>query len=80
MVSANSAASDVLHGLEYGANDYIRKPFHQEELLLRVQGHIQTTRLAEVEAEIRLPTAAEDLHPPKDTVVCLSAPVVQHRM
>ena len=37
MLTARSAAEDRIHGLELGADDYIIKPFHLRELLLRVQ-------------------------------------------
>jgi two-component system alkaline phosphatase synthesis response regulator PhoP len=36
MLTARSAAEDRIHGLELGADDYITKPFHLRELLLRV--------------------------------------------
>jgi two-component system alkaline phosphatase synthesis response regulator PhoP len=37
MLTARSAAEDRIHGLELGADDYIIKPFHLHELLLRVE-------------------------------------------
>ena len=37
MISARTEKEDVTHGLRLGADDYIRKPFSVEELLLRVQ-------------------------------------------
>jgi two-component system, OmpR family, alkaline phosphatase synthesis response regulator PhoP len=37
MLTARSAAEDRIQGLETGADDYITKPFHLRELLLRVQ-------------------------------------------
>jgi DNA-binding response OmpR family regulator len=36
MLTARTAVEDRLHGLELGADDYIIKPFHLRELLLRV--------------------------------------------
>ncbi|QPJ66397.1 MAG: response regulator transcription factor [Candidatus Nitrohelix vancouverensis] len=38
MLSAKSTAEDREIGLEAGADDYLTKPFHLPELLLRVQG------------------------------------------
>jgi two-component system, OmpR family, alkaline phosphatase synthesis response regulator PhoP len=37
MLTARSAAEDRIHGLELGADDYLVKPFHLRELLLRVE-------------------------------------------
>jgi two-component system, OmpR family, alkaline phosphatase synthesis response regulator PhoP len=36
MLTARTAVEDRIHGLELGADDYIIKPFHLRELLLRV--------------------------------------------
>jgi two-component system OmpR family response regulator len=37
LLSARDASEDVNQGLRYGADDYVRKPFSLEELLLRVK-------------------------------------------
>ena len=37
ILTARSAEQDRVHGLEIGADDYMVKPFHLRELLLRVQ-------------------------------------------
>jgi two-component system, OmpR family, alkaline phosphatase synthesis response regulator PhoP len=37
MLTSRSTEQDRIHGLELGADDYIIKPFHLRELLLRVQ-------------------------------------------
>jgi DNA-binding response OmpR family regulator len=36
MLTATSTLDDKLEGLQNGANDYITKPFHIEELVARV--------------------------------------------
>jgi len=41
MVSAKSTEADIVKGLESGSSDYIKKPFHQGELLARVQAQLQ---------------------------------------
>jgi two-component system OmpR family response regulator len=37
LLSARDSSEDVAQGLRFGADDYVRKPFSLEELLLRVQ-------------------------------------------
>ena len=41
MISARTDKEDVTRGLRLGADDYIRKPFSVEELLLRVQNRLK---------------------------------------
>ena len=41
MLTARSAVEDRIHGFELGADDYITKPFHLRELLLRVERMIE---------------------------------------
>lgn len=41
MLTARSAEQDRVQGLEIGADDYMVKPFHLRELLLRVQRMLQ---------------------------------------
>ncbi|RYY87799.1 MAG: response regulator transcription factor [Chitinophagaceae bacterium] len=36
-LSAKSEANDVVNGFKMGANDYIRKPFSMEELIVRIE-------------------------------------------
>jgi CheY-like chemotaxis protein len=57
MVSANSADKQVLTGLEHGANDYITKPFHRDDLTNRICAHIRCSQLADAELHIRAPVA-----------------------
>jgi len=41
ILTARSAAGDKIKGLESGADDYLAKPFHLTELLLRVKGMLK---------------------------------------
>src|SRR5215217_2368864 len=36
-LSAKSEANDVVNGFKIGGNDYIRKPFSMEELIVRIE-------------------------------------------
>ncbi len=41
MLSARTAVKDRVTGLEIGADDYLTKPFHLEELLARIKGMLR---------------------------------------
>lgn len=41
MLTARTTPEDKVKGLETGADDYLTKPFHLEELLLRVKGMLK---------------------------------------
>ena len=41
-LSAKSQTSDVVNGFKMGANDYIRKPFSIEELIVRIENVLKT--------------------------------------
>lgn len=41
ILTARTRAIDRVHGLEIGADDYLTKPFHLPELLLRVKGMLK---------------------------------------
>jgi DNA-binding response OmpR family regulator len=43
-VTAKIQTDDVLKGFESGGNDYLRKPFSMEELIVRVNNLLQLTR------------------------------------
>lgn len=43
MLSARQDAADVEHGLRFGADDYVRKPFSVQELVLRVGAVLRRT-------------------------------------
>jgi DNA-binding response OmpR family regulator len=41
-LSAKSQTADVVNGFKVGANDYIRKPFSVEELIVRIENVLRT--------------------------------------
>lgn len=43
MLSARDTPDDVARGLRYGADDYVRKPFGIEEILLRISAILRRT-------------------------------------
>lgn len=44
MLTARNSAEDIIRGLELGADDYMTKPFHLQELLLRVKRILKRKR------------------------------------
>ncbi len=49
MVSAKARVEDRLRGYEVGADDYITKPFDEEELLAKVQVYLRLKSVEEVD-------------------------------
>ena len=45
MVTAKNQVSDLVAGLENGANDYIAKPFSREELMARINAHVDLFKI-----------------------------------
>ena len=72
MLTARREAVDRIRGLEMGADDYLTKPFHLKELLLRIQGMLKRRMWyrenAEQQQEIRFGLNRVNF----DTLVCRS--------
>lgn len=47
-LTARSAVNDVVHGFELGANDYLKKPFGMQELIVRIRLYWEKPPLAMV--------------------------------
>ena len=53
-LTAKSQARDVVEGFEHGANDYIRKPFSMEELIVRIKALLDRVQVYRADEEIEL--------------------------
>jgi DNA-binding response OmpR family regulator len=55
-LSAKSQTTDVVNGFRLGANDYIRKPFSMEELIVRIENVLRnkTAAPAEEQEEVKI--------------------------
>ncbi|MEZ5672350.1 MAG: response regulator [Thiotrichaceae bacterium] len=61
LLTAKNQISDLVIGLEMGANDYLTKPASKDELIARIKTHInlkhlkmENLRMAELEVTCRL--------------------------
>ena len=61
MISARTEKEDVTHGLRLGADDYIRKPFSVEELLLRVQNRLRRNQITTQAIHIAGPISVNEI-------------------
>lgn len=43
ILTARDGIADKMHGFENGADDYLTKPFHREELIMRIQALLRRT-------------------------------------
>lgn len=56
-LTARSAIKDVVKGFEFGANDYLKKPFNMQELIVRIKslvGRVQTIQENENKTEFNI--------------------------
>lgn len=53
-LTAKSRTEDVVEGFGYGANDYLKKPFSMEELIVRIKALLGTHRVKRSEGPIEI--------------------------
>ena len=63
MLTARGEVEDRVRGLDLGADDYVAKPFHFEELLARVRAHLRRQRAVAGDAPSILRIADLSLDP-----------------
>ena len=60
MISARTDKDDVTHGLRLGADDYVRKPFSVEELVLRIENRLKRNTKSQAEVFVCGPITLND--------------------
>lgn len=68
MVTAKDEESDVVTGLELGADDYIVKPFRMKELIARVRAALRRQRPAQLDKEAPVRAGGIEIHPGRHEV------------
>ena len=68
MLTGQDSETDIIEGLEAGANDYIAKPMRMGELLARMRTHLRQHKLSD---DVRFPIGELDFTPAQK--------IIQHR-
>ncbi|MFD2587813.1 response regulator transcription factor [Croceitalea marina] len=53
-LTAKSQTKDVVEGFEHGGNDYLKKPFSMEELIVRIHALLNRNRLKKTKDKIQI--------------------------
>jgi len=56
MITAKDQESDVITGLEFGADDYISKPFSPREVVARIQAQVRRSDMSTTESKVAVAT------------------------
>ncbi len=75
MVTAKDEESDVVTGLELGADDYIVKPFRMKELIARVRAALRRQRPVQLDKEAPVRAGEIEIHPGRHEVKVAGAAV-----
>jgi two-component system phosphate regulon response regulator PhoB len=75
MVTAKDEESDVVAGLELGADDYVVKPFRMKELIARVRAALRRQRPAHLDKEAPVRAGGIEIHPGRHEVKVAGEPV-----
>ncbi len=68
-LTAKSMKVDVLRGFHLGADDYIKKPVEEEELIARIQAVLRRSQKQEVVAPTHIAIGQYEFHPTKQELV-----------
>lgn len=61
-LTSKGQSEDVVKGFSLGANDYVRKPFSMEELIVRIKAQLDKQRLRQSQSDW-IPLGAYQFHP-----------------
>jgi two-component system KDP operon response regulator KdpE len=75
MLSVNGDPERKIEGLEAGADDYVTKPFHMQELTARIRSALRCLRASSTQTDEPIAIADIELHPARRLVLKAGEPV-----